>query len=49
MSVMMSWARSTLASMDHALGRSDRWYDRILVGVMVLLAVAIVFLFTAAG
>ena len=49
MSVLMSWARSTLASVDHALGRSDRWYDRILIGVMVLLAFAIVFLFTAAS
>jgi hypothetical protein len=49
MSVLMSWARSTLASVDHRLGRSDQWYDRILVGVMILLAVAIVFLFTAAG
>ena len=35
MSVMMSWARSTLANLDHRLGR-DQWYDRILVGVMIL-------------
>lgn len=49
MSVLMSWARSTLASLDHTLGRSDRWYDRILIGVMVLLAFAIVFLFIAAS
>jgi hypothetical protein len=48
MSVMMSWARSTLANFEHALGRSDHWFDRMLVGAMVLLAFAIVFLFVAA-
>ena len=48
MSVMMSWARSTLANVEHALGRSDHWFDRLLVGVLVLLAFAIVFLFVAA-
>lgn len=47
MSVMMSWARSTLANVEHALGRSDRWFDRMLVGVLVLLAVAVVVLFVA--
>ena len=47
MSVMMSWARSTLASVEHALGRSDHWFDRLLVGVLVLLAFAIAFLFVA--
>jgi len=47
MSVMMSWARSTLANVEHSLGRSDRWYDRMLVGVLVLLAFAIVFIFVA--
>ena len=47
MSVMMSWARSTLASVEHALGRSDHWFDRLLVGVLVLLAFAVVFLFVA--
>ena len=47
MSVLMSWARSTLANVEHALGRSDRWFDRMLVGVLVLLAVAVVVLFVA--
>jgi hypothetical protein len=47
MSVMMSWARSTLANVEHALGRSDRWFDRMLVGVLVLLAFAVVVLFLA--
>ncbi|HEY3672481.1 MAG TPA: hypothetical protein VGN51_16215 [Acidimicrobiia bacterium] len=47
MSVLMSWARSTLANVEHSLGRSDHLYDRMLVGVMVLLALAIVVLFAA--
>ena len=47
MSVLMSWARSTLANVEHSLARSDRNFDRVLVGVMVLLAFAIVLLFVA--
>jgi hypothetical protein len=46
MSLFMSWARSTFANFEHALGRRENWFDRILVGVVVLLAVAVVFLFT---
>ncbi len=45
MDLFMSWARSTVANVEHALGRSDEWFDRILVGMLVLLAVAVVFLF----
>ena len=48
MSVLMSWARTTLANVEHGLGRSDRWFDRMLVGVLVLLAFAIVLIFLAA-
>jgi hypothetical protein len=47
MSVLMSWARSMLANVEDALGRSDHWFDRMLVGVLVLLGVAIVVLFVA--
>jgi hypothetical protein len=47
MSVLMSWARSTLANVEHSLGRSDQWFDRMLVGVLVLLAFAVVYLFVA--
>ena len=47
MSVLMSWARSTLANVEHALGRSDHWFDHMLIGVLVLLALAIVVLFAA--
>ena len=49
MSVLMSWARSTVANMEHKLGRSEAYFDRILIGVMVALALAIVILFTQAG
>jgi hypothetical protein len=45
MSVLMSWARSTVANVEHALGRTEEWFDRILVGVLLLLAVAVAFLF----
>jgi hypothetical protein len=48
MSVLMSWARSTVANVEHALGRSDRWSDRMLAGVLILLVVAILFLFFVA-
>ncbi len=46
MSLFMSWARSTVANVEQALGRSEDWFDRILIGVLLLLAVAVVFLFT---
>jgi hypothetical protein len=46
MSVFFSWARSTVAGLDRALGHTDEWFDRILVGVLVLLVVAVAFLFT---
>ena len=46
MSFFMSWARSTVATFEHALSSNDDWFDRILVGVLILLAVAVVFLFT---
>jgi len=46
MDVMMSWARSTVANLEHRLGRSEDHFDKILVGVLALLAVAIVLLFT---
>jgi hypothetical protein len=40
MSVLMSWARSTLANVEHALARG-RGLDRILIGAAVLVVVAI--------
>jgi hypothetical protein len=45
MNVFMSWARSTVANVEHALGQGEDWFDRILVGVLALLAVAVAFLF----
>jgi hypothetical protein len=47
MSVLMSWARSTLANVEHSLGGSDRVFDRLLAGVVLLLVFAIVLLFVA--
>jgi hypothetical protein len=49
MSVLMSWARSTLANVEHKLGHTDAAFDRILVVAIGLLAVAVVFLFVAAA
>jgi hypothetical protein len=49
MNVFMSWARSTIANVEHTLGRSERYFDRILIGVLVALVVAIAVLFTQGG
>ena len=46
MCVFLSWARSTVANIERVLGRSDEWFDRILVGVLVLLVIAVAFLFS---
>jgi hypothetical protein len=35
-----------MATVEHKLGRSEEHYDRILVGVLLLLALAVVFLFS---
>jgi hypothetical protein len=45
MHVFMSWARSTATQVERSLGRSEDYFDRILIGVVTLLALAIVFLF----
>ena len=47
MHVFMSWARSTVTQLERSLGRSENYFDRILIGVLALLAVAVLFLFTA--
>ncbi len=46
MNVMMSWARSTMATVDSKLGRTERHFDVLLVAVMIALAVASIFLFS---
>ncbi|MFN8026719.1 MAG: hypothetical protein U0W40_10335 [Acidimicrobiia bacterium] len=46
MKVMMSWARSTMANVDTKLGHTEKHFDYMLVGVMVLLALASIFLFS---
>ncbi len=47
MHVLMSWARSTVTQLERSLGRSENYFDRILIGVLALLAIAVLFLFTA--
>jgi len=47
MHVFMSWARSTVTNIERTLGRSEDYFDRILVGVLILLAVAVAYLFLA--
>ncbi|MFI5045429.1 MAG: hypothetical protein ACHQIG_00075 [Acidimicrobiia bacterium] len=49
MDVFMSWARSTMANIERTLGRSEHYFERILVGVLVALAIAIAVLFTQAA
>jgi hypothetical protein len=46
MKVMMSWARSTIANVDTKLGQSERHFDYVLIGIMLLLAVASIVLFS---
>ena len=45
MKLVLSWARSTAANIDRSLGRAEDQIDRVLVGVLVLLALTIAFLF----
>jgi hypothetical protein len=42
---MMSWARSTVANLEHKLGGGEDYFGRILVGVLLLIALAIVLVF----
>jgi hypothetical protein len=46
MELFMSWARSTMANVERTLNRSEHQFDGILVGVLVVLAIAIALLFT---
>ena len=47
MHVFMSWARSTVSNVERTLSHSENYFDRILTGVLVLLAIAVAFLFLA--
>ena len=49
MHVFWSWARSTVSNLEHSLGRSERYFDRILIGVLVALAVTIALVFSQVG
>jgi hypothetical protein len=46
MHVFMSWARTTLSNVDNRLGRTERHFDALLIGIMAVLALASAFLFS---
>jgi hypothetical protein len=46
MQLFMSWARSTMANVERSLSRTEHQFDRILVGVLLVLAIVIALLFT---
>lgn len=43
--LFVSWTRSTIARVERMLSHADDYFDRILMGVLGLLAVAVVILF----
>jgi hypothetical protein len=45
MELFLSWTRSTVANIERSLSRADEYFDRILMGVVLLLAIAVVVLF----
>jgi hypothetical protein len=45
MELLVSWTRSTVANIERSLSRADNYFDKILVVVLALLAVAVAFLF----
>jgi hypothetical protein len=45
MNLMISWARSTVANIEQTLGRAEDHIDTLLLGVLVVLALTIAFLF----
>jgi len=45
MQVLMSWARTTAAGIEHRLGRAEEHLDRILLAVLIVLTVAVAYLF----
>jgi hypothetical protein len=45
MELLSSWTRSTVANIERTLSRADEHFDRILVGVLALLGIAIAILF----
>ena len=45
MELLSSWTRSTVANIERTLSHADDYFDRILVAVLVLLAIAVTILF----
>jgi hypothetical protein len=47
MELFTSWTRTTVARIERSLSHADDYFDKILLGVVAMLAVAVVFLFAA--
>ncbi|MEX2100817.1 MAG: hypothetical protein WEB19_05320 [Acidimicrobiia bacterium] len=45
MELFVSWTRSTVANIERMLSHADQYFDRILMGVLGLLAIAVLVLF----
>ena len=45
MELLASWTRSTVNNIERSLSHADDYFDRILIGVLAMLAVAVIFLF----
>ena len=45
MELIVSWTRSTVSNIERLLSRADDYFDRILIGVLGLLAATVAFLF----
>jgi len=45
MEIFASWTRSTVANIERTLSHADEHFDRILIGVLGLLAIAVLVLF----
>jgi len=45
MELFVSWTRSTVANIERTLSHADDYFDRILIGVIALLALVVAILF----
>lgn len=45
MELFVSWTRSTVANIERRLAHADDYFDRILIAVIALLAIAVAVLF----
>ena len=45
MELFVSWTRSTVSNIERTLSHADDYFDRILIGVIALLALVVAILF----